>query len=290
MAVNTKSHSKIGPTAWYVASQRALSDIKYAKVVFEAIRPAMESATPEEREYLKNAGTNNLAPMFEARYKLTDKIIDHSGITQIMEIAAGLSPRGLAYTDYPDFIFVESDLPHIIREKRDIIRNITGERPNLYLEEVDAMDGAALMHATRHFAQQPIAIVTEGLLRYLSMDEKAAVARNIHGLLEKFGGFWVTPDVAMARQHDRRDNTPGHQEGVLKLSGIDLQKNKFADTASGEKFMEELGFEVQRVPLMEVADELASPKAVGISMEEVRESFEGRETFVMKVRKTQRGK
>lgn len=276
-------YAKIGPTAWYVASERALSDIGYAKEIYKDIGHYIDSATPEEVAYLKDAVTNNIAPMFEARYKLTDKIINQSGIKQVLEIASGLTPRGLAYTDNPDFVFVETDLPEIIQEKQEIVKRIIGERKNLYLEEADALDLNSLIAATKHFKPSPIVVVAEGLLRYLNFEEKAVVAKNIHALLQKFGGFWITPDIAIVKEV-HRDDERGHQAGVLKLSGIDLKKNKFKDTESGQKFIEDLGFTVQRIPFLEVLGELQSPKATNMPKDELQKLLKGREAFVMRAK------
>lgn len=276
------SYKKIGPTAYEVASQRALSNIKYAKEIFKEIGGYIDSATPEELAYLKEASMHNIAPMFESRYKLTDKIINQSGIRQILELASGLSPRGLSYADDPTFTFVETDLPEMIEEKRRIVNNIVGERKNLYLEEADALNLDSLLVAARHFKPSPIVIVAEGLLRYLNFDQKASVAKNVHAILEKFGGFWVTPDIAIAAP-SHYDKEHGHQVGVLKMSGIDLEKNKFESTQSGQIFMEDLGFTVQRVPLLEVLDELETTKVLQWSTDKVKELLNGRETFVMKI-------
>ena len=265
-----------------MALQRALSDIKYAKEIFEEIGGYVDSATPEELAYLKEASTHNIAPMFESRYKLTDKLIDKSGVKQILELASGLSPRGISYTDDPSFTFIETDLPEMIREKGTIVKKIVGERKNLYLEEADALDLDSLIAATRHFKPSPIAIVAEGLLRYLNFDQKATVAKNVHALLEKFDGFWVTLDIATAAP-SHYDREHGHQAGVLRLSGIDLEKNKFENTESGQKFIEDLGFTVRRVPSLEVLEELESPRALHLSMDEVKVLLKGRETFVMKI-------
>jgi O-methyltransferase involved in polyketide biosynthesis len=168
-------YKKIGATAWTVAHARSLSDIKYSKEIFREISHFMDTATPQELEYLETAKTDNLAPMFEARYKLTNRIIDQSGIKQIIELAAGLTPRGMEYADKPDIKFVELDLP----------------------EPGDALDLDSIIESTKHFEVSPIVVVTEGLLRYLNFEQKAIVAKNIHQLLEKFGGFWVTPDISV---------------------------------------------------------------------------------------------
>ena len=50
-----------------------------------------------------------LASEIEARYKLTNNILDGFGIKQVLELAAGYSSRGLIYPQ-KGYFYVEMDL------------------------------------------------------------------------------------------------------------------------------------------------------------------------------------
>ena len=52
------------------------------------------------------------------------------------------------------------------------------------------------LKATRFFNEEPIAVVNEGLLQYLDSQEKTVLGRNVHQLLKRFGGIWITPDIS----------------------------------------------------------------------------------------------
>jgi hypothetical protein len=93
-----ESHEAISPTAKFVAFVRAFTDIPYAHEIAE--ESGAEQAFQElARQSIESF--SQLIPFWEARYKATDRIIQLRGITQILEIAAGLSPRGLAMTVNP---------------------------------------------------------------------------------------------------------------------------------------------------------------------------------------------
>lgn len=63
-------------------------------------------------------------------------------------------------------------------------------RPNLHFQIVNALDQESLLQAAIHFGcSRPIAVVTEGLLPYLTAEEKETLAGNIHGLLGKCDGI-----------------------------------------------------------------------------------------------------
>lgn len=253
-------YEKIGPTAWGVAYQRTLSDIKYAKEIFQRLETLIGRAMEEEKKYLVEAKNSGLAPLFEARYKLTNHLLDKTGFDQILEIAAGLSPRGLEYTERdPSLQYVELDLPDMIAQKQTIVKKLAGKRDNLHLEPGNALDLDSLWKATKHFQPRPIAIITEGLLRYLNFAQKATVAKNIHALLEKFGGVWITPDMALKKMAKKQTrDQQDHNKRILDLAGINIAQNSFESLPGAQKFFEDLGFTVETHGFAEVADQLTS--------------------------------
>src|SRR4051812_4401103 len=86
-----------------------------------------------------------LEGMLLARHRLIDlrlaQAIDAGGISQIVEVAAGLSPRGWRFRNrYADRItYVEADLPGMIAHKRRILAELGGETPNHRTVEIDAL-------------------------------------------------------------------------------------------------------------------------------------------------------
>ena len=128
-----ESHDKIGTTARLIAYLRTFTDIPFSKEIAEA--------TDAKKDFKTLAGTSGpsmaqFAFIWEARYKATNQIIERHCINQVLEIAAGLSPRGLAITEDPDVVYVATDLPLILEQEQAIAESILAkrhaQRSNLY--------------------------------------------------------------------------------------------------------------------------------------------------------------
>ncbi len=278
------NYEKIGPTAWGVAYLRTLSDIKYAPEIFHELEKSIKPTDPEGTKYLATVRTR-MAPRFEARYKLADRLFEENKTDQILEIAAGLSPRGMAMVEEnPALRYVEVDLPAMAESKRKIIKGLNFNFENLHIENGDALDFDSLRESTKYFEQKPIVVVSEGLMRYLNFDQKAVVANNVRKLLEKFGGAWITPDITLKRVFASEEEREKNKRTVKELSGIDVDENSFNNTEEGRKFFENLGFKIEQHGFSEIADQLVSPEKIGLSPEEVQKIFKGYVVFVMRVR------
>ncbi|MFA5047824.1 MAG: non-canonical purine NTP pyrophosphatase [Patescibacteria group bacterium] len=284
-------YEKIAPTAWSVAYGRAQADIKYAQEIFDELDAVVKPTDPLGIEYLERAKGLKIAPRFEARHKLINRLINENKTGQILEIASGLTPRGLAIAEEnPSLCYVEVDLSDMASHKRKLLKVLFDKgraRPqkNLFIEDGDALDYDSLVAATRHFKNEPVVIIQEGLLRYMNFDQKIIVAKNVHRLLEKFGGVWITPDVTLARILEQREEGEVNRSLVESLSGININNNTFESEQAAAEFFESLGFTVEKHSFWEIIDELVSPKKLGVSMEETREFLRHDVVFVMRPKK-----
>ncbi len=279
-------YEKIGPTAWGVAYARTLSDIPYAKEVFAEFEKLVNQ-TEKDTDYMESARRSRMEPFFEARFKLTNRLLKNDAAKQILEIAAGLSPRGLAMAKTePTLQYVELDLPEMARLKKDIAarlaKNGTATPPNLSFKEGDALDKNSLLAAVHDFKNKPIAVINEGLMRYLSFEQKARYADNVRLLLEKFGGVWITPDITISIGTGSQHSIERIRE-IRELADIDVGKNYFRDERQARMFFEDLGFNVERHSLNEVKNELVSPARIGMPKKEVDDLLT-RVAFVMKLK------
>jgi len=280
-------NEKISPTAWVVAYQRTLGNIKYAKEIFDDLSPLIAVADQKQRDYFDKAKMSRHTARLEARYKLINRILEEQKSDQIFEIAAGLSPRGLAMTqDNPNLIFVELDLPEMINEKRKILSQIVAKfnihTSNLSLESGDALNYDSLLAATKHFRQDDITVVNEGLLRYLNFEQKAQVSQNVRKLLKIFGGVWITPDITLDKVI-QSDTKGAEYQRIKELSGMDIHANTFRDVSHAKEFFTQQGFQVESRCYAEIEDELVSPTKLGIPKEEVHETIKDSPVFIMRI-------
>lgn len=187
MNINDKEYEEISSTAIVTSYPRIFTDIPYEKEIYEWL-----SNHCNEEVTLNKM----LAAEIEARYKLTNKLLDNSGIKQVLELAAGYSSRGLIYSS-KDYNYVEMDLEKVCNNKINIIKTIEKNIP----ESLNVISGNALRSSdyskcNEYFDEnKPVAVINEGLLRYLTFDEKRIVAENVYSFLKKYGGIWITCDV-----------------------------------------------------------------------------------------------
>ena len=175
----------------------------------------------------------------------------------------------------------------MIEQKTKIIEELVSlrnihRRTNLHLLPGNVLDPNVIDVAAAFFQQAPITIINEGLMRYQWFDNKALVGKNNLRLLRRFGGTWITPDITLPEQNTIRKAVIRQ---TMELTGIDVSENAFPD-ADARSFFETLGFEVEQRSFMEVVDQLASPKKLGMTDSDVEQMISWRVAFVMRNRKS----
>lgn len=258
------SHVKVSPTAYGVAFRRTLAEIEHAEAIYQELEKMKAGQTAADISLLEKMKAPELTPFFEARYKLVNKFLKENGADQVLEVAAGLSPRGIAMTTgNPELKYVEVDLDTMITEKTQIHNNLIAKgnithRPHHYLERGNALNPDSLWQAVRHFEKRPLAIVNEGLMRYLTFEQKTQYAKNVAELLKEFGGIWVTPDITLK---GTMAAASARTSQMSKDLGIDVEANLFESEKQARKFFEDLGFKVEAHAFREIEAKLVSQKS-----------------------------
>jgi O-methyltransferase involved in polyketide biosynthesis len=145
---------------------------------------------------LHHAGLPTLEGMLLARHRLIDlrlsRAIDAGEISQVIEVAAGLSPRGWRFRKrYGDRItYVEADLPAMIARKRRILAALGGETATHRTAEIDALADhgphtVAAICAGLDVARGT-AIITEGLIHYFDRPTMIAMWSRFADALRGF--------------------------------------------------------------------------------------------------------
>jgi O-methyltransferase involved in polyketide biosynthesis len=200
------------------------------------------------------------APLFEARFLAVSRLLQEKRATQVLELAAGLSPRGIELAQR-GVVYVEADLADSSAMKRELVTAILGSVPkNLHLCAASVIDREQLLACCSAFnAEQPVAVTTEGLLRYLTFEEKTQLATNVHEVLRRHGGWWITTDIHLRSFFQRQ--TAAYRENEKETLGRSLDSNYFADVDHARQFFEGCGFVVDSRPLIEgIHDQLTAPQ------------------------------
>lgn len=258
------------PTAILTAYPRTLTDIPLYPEVFEEVKKLYgQQINPELL-------IESLAPELEARHKIIDLLLRETGITQVLEIGAGFSPRGLNATgSHLVAQYVELDLSELAVMKQKIVDHFAGSRQNLHILGGNALNQGDFEQASSYFDKsKPVAVINEGLLRYLNFDEKKLLADNIKSVLNEFGGVWITGDGSKKKFRNRQNqNIRGMNTTILNQTKRNDLGNAFDNQQQMIEFYENLGFMVQPHDYAVVIDQLVSPKKLGVSREEVRDKL-----------------
>ena len=256
-------HRKISPTAYMTAYQRSLTDIPFSGEIARETR----ASTRAEEWLTDTGGAMEVLPIvgLEIRYKAINRVLRERGFTRVMELACGFSPRGLEIAR-DGGRYVGTDLAGLGGEAFPVLRKIAMREgipaDRLRYQTANALSLEELKRASGFFHGQRFAVCMEGLLPYLSMEERTTLAGHIRALLEPQGGSWITPDIAFHELIFERFGGLGAGEAFaleaakrMKLvkarTGRDLSENGFSGEAEARSFFQDAGFEVEAFPIQE---------------------------------------
>jgi O-methyltransferase involved in polyketide biosynthesis len=207
------SSSPISPTAHYTGYVWARNGLSHpeletieGRVLFESLRPAM----------IVNAalGGGTLESYLLARHLAIDALLEQAietgGVSQVVEVAAGLSPRGWRFvTRYGERLtYIEADLRDMAARKRGALERMGSLGEHHRVVALDALreDGPESLSAVASEldSSQGLAIITEGLLGYLPGDAVERIWRRFARTLAGFAAGHYVSDLHLGAAQDSR--------------------------------------------------------------------------------------
>jgi O-methyltransferase involved in polyketide biosynthesis len=201
----------ISPTAHYTGQVWLRNGLSHprlgtpeGRVLFDALHPVMRVSGA--------VGGPSLEPYLLARHRAIDALLERAiedhGVGQVLEVAAGLSPRGWRFTQrYGDRItYVEADLPAMAARKRRALSQMLSLGDHHRVVDLDALRDsgpgslAALARELDH--EQGLAIITEGLLGYLDPGSVTGLWRRFAGTLGEFPTGCYISDLHLGSVQD----------------------------------------------------------------------------------------
>ncbi len=194
----------ISPTAHYTGYVWARNGLSHpelssreGRLLFETFRPLQIAA--------RIAGAPSLESYLLARHDAIDALvrraIEEHGVTQVLEVACGLSPRGWGFCErYGERItYIEADLPAMAERKRAALRRMGSLSERHRVVDLDALvdEGPLSLAAVARQlnAVGGLVIITEGLLGYLSTDTVNGVWRRFATVLSGFSSGHYVSDL-----------------------------------------------------------------------------------------------
>jgi O-methyltransferase involved in polyketide biosynthesis len=265
-------YDTISPTAKLVAEMRRYSDIPFAEEIAqrigaaEVVRGLLEGEAPAPELLCW------MAPTLEARYKCMVEGIRRSGVQQVLELASGFSFRGDALNQSASLRYLETDLAEMHETRlhlRDALRRdgVLSVQPRVVFAPLNAVEPDGALLARHLLAEEPVAVVHEGLLQYFSLDEKRQVALQIAALLRRHGGVWLTPDFevrgGVATQHWTHPHFLRVHLAIARTTQRNLRDAAFTSEEEVRRFLSELGLQATPRAQIDGSFTLSSASRVG---------------------------
>jgi O-methyltransferase involved in polyketide biosynthesis len=178
----------ISPTAHYTGAVWGHYGLAPSELVTTEGR-AMRLALQPTLLFTRIVGAPDLDGFLLARHRTIDRLLEEAiadgRVGQVIEIAAGMSPRGWRFAE--QVTYVEGDLPGMAARKRDALARTGASHEVVELDALhdDGPDSLAAV-ASALDPQQGLAIITEGLLNYLDRDAVLGLWRRIATTLQGF--------------------------------------------------------------------------------------------------------
>lgn len=181
-----------------------------------------------------------LEPALLQRHRMLDALVEEFEGKYVLELAAGLSPRGSRFSSNEALRYIEVDLAPVLSVKRALMaRTVEGQevalRGNLQFVAGDlrSMDLAGLVPAG-----EPVLVIGEGLFMYLTVAEQRSLWQRIAALVAGRAGSRLAFDLVPACEQ-----APGSATGRLL--------GKFMGAFTGGK-----GFAVDKRTREDLCDDL----------------------------------
>lgn len=200
-----------------------------------------------------------ISTISEVLYESANDLIFEAGNPTILDIACGYSPRVLLMAPL-GFTYIGADLP-------DVADDLEARKKDILPPSAEVLAGYKTLDATNQeqmesvlgALREPITVVTQGLLTYLTLEEKAQLCEGVRSLLERDGGCWIIPDtdpqnmLMDAFRAVLGDVATGVVKNVYqivdKLIGRDRSKMGWQTSEEIEDALVAAGFKVRSVPL-----------------------------------------
>ncbi|MGD0728708.1 MAG: hypothetical protein ABR981_01380 [Candidatus Micrarchaeaceae archaeon] len=258
-------------TNLYTTYFRSFSDIPLAAEFAKLIRA--EEAYEQDKAIMGNIETR--IPWFEARYKAIDTLIKSSGVDQVVEFAAGRSLRGIINPQW-NFVHTDQD-PEALEQMWCYAKKLLTKQGRMpAFVGFDAISGEGFENITQNLSiHAPIAVVHEGLYTYYPHPTKEKIAINAKMLLEKYGGFYITPDIhhkeEMAEWNKLGARSEEQKKNWTRKFSRDLESFYFTDREESHEFFTRLGFVYEIYSMGELVSDLSSTRKLFTDPDKIRE-------------------
>lgn len=207
----------------------------------------------------------------EVLYRRTNEIIMELDNPVVLDLACGYSPRAMKVCD-DQHTYIGVDLSDVITNLKEHRTELSAKRTLNDYYSVDLTKREELIQLTDSL-KAPTTVITQGLLTYLTLEQKQILMENIKSLLQKDGGCWIIPDASPDRflpdvfSAVLGDGALSVYKQMMKIVDSIVKRNRDANgwqtTDEICEALEKKGFLVERVPLYTDTLEMKSLDRIG---------------------------
>jgi len=220
-------------------------------------------------------GTNIRESLLQRHFlidHLIEQAITREGVTQVLEIACGLSPRGWRFTSrFPQLKYVEADLPAMAADKEALLRECgsLGERHKVVTCNilVDGPESLESVVAREFDTGKPLLVITEGLVNYFDLETISGFWQRLHAVLKQFpSGRYLTDNYPLLEDHPFR-KLMQFMGNLLAAASRSNVRWHFNSEAKMEAHFRNLGFSSAKAHNpVDYYDTLAIPRTRSVPM------------------------
>lgn len=281
----SNKYERISPTAIGVAYLRAqFTNMPFSKEILEKIKKFSQvpflAKIPPPLTHLAIFFPRSLQAVagMEIRYLSVNNILNQLDETwAIVEIAAGLTPRALEWSG-EHFIYIDTDLPHMLKIKKrvfhEILQNNSIEFNSRHVfETLNALEFNGWEQLGKTYfsdKKMKIAVINEGLLGYLTLEEKRSLRDNIKKFFDLYAieGKWITTDFSSLNLWRATRIVRRFQKNIEQVSGRNF--HFFKNRTEVIEFLQEGGFHAKYIDNDAILDKLTCIPKMHLNKRKIR--------------------
>lgn len=310
--MDSEYHARISPMGVMCAQMFAEdTTIPYAREIYHELQKE-DCALVEDGKQVRSQGLISLfrlvpdlraiISVLEGRYLASNRALSRDGPFHILELAGGLSARGLTFTRADsNQIYIDTDLTELSHLKRSVVAAIRNREsndgavatPNYHITPLNALDKVAFEAALSPYVhaeqKRPLAIVNEGLMMYLDNNHQEVLRDNVVEMLTRYSpdGAWYTPDPSL-RVENLTPNPLLQSFIQWRMRTLEQKRrlsfNFFKSEEQVIQFMNKGGLEVEVVSSEPIVDDLSCKDKLRVNKERLRKKSHLYDMYRMRLR------
>lgn len=178
---------------------------------------------------------------------LLEQAIKEEGVSQVLEIACGLSPRGYRFhLEHPNLHYIECDLPAMASRKRHLLKKL--DSLDAHHQVIDANifsqgEDGITNRIKEHFdTSKPLLVITEGLVNYFPLATIDGFWTTLQQTLAAFpNSIYLTDNYPLLKEHPLHGTMKMLSQLLGAISRSDANFHFGSDVEAREHFVS-LGF------------------------------------------------